>query len=29
MTSLWLDRSATIETDQFLADTAYDDVVVG
>src|SRR5215203_1437040 len=29
MTSLWLDRSPTIETDSFLADTAYDDVVVG
>src|SRR5829696_9343650 len=29
MTSLWLDRSPTIETDPFLADTAYDDVVVG
>ena len=29
MTSLWLDRSPTIATDPFLADTAYDDVVVG
>src|SRR5918998_879789 len=29
MTSLWLDRSRTIESDPFLADTAYDDVVVG
>src|ERR671910_2574675 len=29
MTSLWLDRSRTIETDRFLADTAYDEVVVG
>ena len=29
MTSLWLDRSRTIETDRFIADTAYDDVVVG
>jgi len=29
MTSLWLDRSRTIETDKLIADTAYDDVVVG
>ena len=29
MTSLWLDRSRTIETDPFLADASYDDVVVG
>jgi glycine/D-amino acid oxidase-like deaminating enzyme/nitrite reductase/ring-hydroxylating ferredoxin subunit len=29
MTSLWLDRSPTIATDPFIADTAYDDVVVG
>ena len=29
MTSLWLDRSRTIETDKFIADTAYDEVVVG
>jgi glycine/D-amino acid oxidase-like deaminating enzyme/nitrite reductase/ring-hydroxylating ferredoxin subunit len=29
MTSLWLDRSRTIETDRFLADSAYDEVVVG
>ena len=29
MTSLWLDRSRTLETDAFLADVSYDDVVVG
>ncbi len=29
MTSLWLDRSDSIETDQFSADVEYDDVVVG
>ena len=29
MTSLWLDRSRTIETDKFIADSAYDEVVVG
>jgi len=29
MTSLWLDRTRTIETDKFIADAAYDEVVVG
>ena len=29
MTSLWLDRSDHIETDQFTPDAEYDDVVVG
>ena len=29
MTSLWLDRASTIETDPFTAGTGYDDVVVG
>ena len=29
MTSLWLDRSNQIETDQFTPGAAYDDVVVG
>ena len=29
MTSLWLDRSSTIETDEFIADATYDEVVVG
>src|SRR5215210_6628123 len=29
MTSLWLDRSDSIETDPFAPDAAYDDVVVG
>jgi glycine/D-amino acid oxidase-like deaminating enzyme/Rieske Fe-S protein len=29
MTSLWLDRSSTIETDQFTPGAEYDDVVVG
>jgi len=29
MTSLWLDRSYQIETDEFTSGAAYDDVVVG